>query len=150
MNGSTFSNRVHISCNYSRIFCHPLLVQLPFGVVSWATDHSLVLVPCRNVPGKVTPALSPGFIGSSGRLVKSPVFTLYRGFLFSIESVAQLFEGLPSLLQSRSQLLVRRFGCGFQTFVGEYHAWGSSSFHQKNLSITLGYLLTVQFGRRAF
>ena len=150
MNGSTFSNRVRISCNYSRIFCHPLLVQLPFGVVSWATDHSLVLVPCRNVPEKVTPALSPGFIGSSGRLVKSPDFTLYRGFLFSIESVAQLFEGLPSLLQSRSQLLVRRFGCGFQNFVGEYHAWGSSSFHQKNLSITLGYLLTVQFGRRAF
>ena len=36
-----------------------------------------------------------------------------------MESVAQLFEGLSSLLQSRSQLLVGRFGCGFQTFVGE-------------------------------
>ena len=106
--------------------------------------------PCRNVPEKVAPALFPGFIGSSGQLVKSPDFTLYREFLFSIESVAQLFEGLPSLLQSRSQLLVRRFGCGFQTLIGEYHAWGSSSLHHKNLSITLRYLLAVQFGRRAF
>ena len=64
--------------------------------------------------------------------------------------MAQLFEGLPSLLQSRSQLLVRRFGCGFQTLIGEYHAWGSLSLHQKNLYITLRYLLAVRFGRRAF
>ena len=64
--------------------------------------------------------------------------------------MAQLFEGLPSLLQSRSQLLVGRFGCGFQILIGEYHAWGSSSLHQKNLSITLRYLLAGQFGRRAF
>ena len=42
--------------------------------------------------------LPPGFIGSSGRLVKSPNFTLYRASLFYIESVAQLFEELPSLL----------------------------------------------------
>ena len=66
--------------------------------------------------------LPPGFIGSSGRLVKSPDFTLYRGFLFSIESVAQLFEELPSLLQSRGQLLDRRFECGFQTLIGVCHA----------------------------
>ena len=106
--------------------------------------------PCRNVPEKVAQALSSRFIGTSGRLVKSPDFILYRGFLFSLESVAQLFEGFPSLLQSRSQLLVGRFGCGFQTLIGEYHTWGPSSLHQKNLSITLRYLLAVQFGRTAF
>ena len=56
----------------------------------------------------------------------------------------------PSLLQSRSQLLLRRFRCGLQALIGEYHAWGSSSLHQKNLSITLRDLLAVQFGLRAF
>ena len=70
----------------------------------------------------VTIALPPGFIGSSGRLVESPDFTLYRGSLFSIESVAPLFEELPSLLQSRGQLLGRRFECGFQTLIGVCHA----------------------------
>ena len=63
--------------------------------IHWAIDHSLVFFPWRNVPETVNIALPPGFIGSSGRLVESPDFTLYRASLFSTEYVAQLFEELP-------------------------------------------------------
>ena len=72
----------------------PLITVRVIIFASWRTNllvqssSFLSPRPCRNVPEKVAPALSPGFIGSSKRLVKSPDFTLYRGFLFSIESVA--------------------------------------------------------------
>ena len=140
-----------ISCDYSRIFCQPPLLQRPSGIVSWATFRPLVF-------SFLTGCSEWGCSSLASRINGISWTTSFRspGSL-SIESFSSLVDfsgpaawGTFLLFSSQgSPLLIRRFGCGLQALIGERHTWGLSSPHQKILSITLRELLAVQFGLRA-
>ena len=112
-----------ISCDYSRIFCQPHLLQRPSGIVSWATYRSLVF-------SSLTGCSEVGCSSLASRINGISWTTSFRspGSL-SIESFSSLVDlSGPAAWRSillfsspRSQLLIRRFGCGLQALIGEHH-----------------------------
>ena len=89
-----------------------------------------VRFPGRPVSGLLVPSLSRGssLVGSSGPAARGS-------------------ESLPS--SPRRQRLLGRFGCRLGALVGEHHASGLWSLHQKTFSINLRELLAVQYGLKA-
>ena len=76
---------------------------------------------------------------------------LCREYLLWWTRVARLREGVSfSLPVTDVSLLSDASDVGWGALIGENHAYGLWSLHQKTLSINLRELLAVQFGLRAF
>ena len=125
-----------ISCDYSRIFCQPHLLQRPSGIVSWATYRPLVfLVPDGMFRMRLLqPCLQDQWDFLDDQFQVSQ-FPLCREFSSLVDSSGPaVWRSILLFSSPRSQLIIRRFGCELQALIGEHHTKGLSSPHQKTLS----------------
>ena len=84
-----------ISCVYSRIFCQPHLLQLPSGIVSWATYRSLVFSSLTGCSEGGCSSLASRINGISWTTsFRSPGSLSVESFLLWWTRVAQLREGV--------------------------------------------------------
>ena len=104
----------------------------------------------RDAQNEAAPTLPQGPVGFPGRPVSGLLVpSLSRGSSL-VGSSGTAAGGSESLSpSSRRQLLLRRLGRRLGALVGEHHASGLWSPHQKTLSINLRELLAVQYGLQA-
>ena len=102
----------------------------------------------RDAPNEAAPALPQGPVGLPGQSVSwSP---LCREDLLWWARVAQLLEGVSlSLPAPDVSFFSDASDVGWGALVGEHHASGLWSPHQKSLSINMRELLAVQYGLKA-
>ena len=98
-----------ISCDYSRIFCQPHLLQRPSGIVSWATYSSLVFL-------SLTGCSEGGCSSLASRINGISWTTSFRspGSL-SIESFSSLVDKWPSCVKEYPSLLQSKKSASYQT-----------------------------------
>ena len=105
----------------------------------------------RDAQNEAAPTLPQGPVGFSGRPVSGLLVpSLSRGPSL-VGSGGPAARGSESLSpSSRHQLLSDASDVGWGALVGEHHASGLWSPHQKTLSINMRELLAVQYGLKAF
>ena len=134
------------------VFVNPISSSVPLVSSSGPpiVPHSSRL--WRDAPNEAAPTLPQGPVGLPGRPVPGLlVLSLSRGSSL-VGTSGPAARGSESLSPSPGrQLLLGRIGCtvGWGALVGEHHASGLWSPHQKTLSINMRELLAVQYGLKA-
>ena len=128
------------------VFVNPIPSSVPLASTSGplVVPHSSRL--WRDAPNEAAPTLHQGPVGLPGRPVSGLLVpSLSRGLLWWAR-VAQLHEGVSlSLPAPDVSFFSDTSDVGWGALVGEHHASGLWSPHQKTLSINMRELLAVQY-----